>query len=213
MAGSEIRFRDRQEAGRALAEAVASLDLVRPVVLGLPRGGVPVAAEVAAALDAPLEVVVARKVGMPGRAEYAIGAVSEGPGAVVLHHDAADLSLTERDLDRAVGDAVDEVRRRVERYRAGRPLPDLTGRTAVVVDDGLATGATAEAALGAVRARGADEVILAVPVGSPGTVARLTAAGARVVCLSTPSGFTAVGLWYDDFAQTTDAEVLALLGR
>jgi putative phosphoribosyl transferase len=207
----ELRFRDRREAGRALAERVVQVGLSQPIVLGLPRGGVPVAAEVAARLGAPLDVVVARKVPMPGQPEYAIGAVAEGGGVVVLRGGPTDLGLSAEALARAVAATVVDVRRRVEIYRGGRALPSLAGRTAVVVDDGLATGATVEAAIGAVRAMDAAAVLVAAPVGAPDTVARLSAL-ADVVCLSTPDRFTAVGLWYDDFTQTTDAEVLDLLG-
>lgn len=207
---ADLRFRDRRDAGRALAGEIAALSLDDPIVLALPRGGVPVAEEVASRLDAPLDVIVARKIGMPGQPEYAIGAVAEGSDGVVLRQRAEELGLTKERLARAVEQAMDEVRRRVDVYRGGRPLPDLTGRTAIVVDDGLATGATAEAAVLSVRALRAAEVVLAVPVGAPETVRRL-GRDMRVVCLSTPERFTAVGLWYDDFDQTTDAEVLRIL--
>ena len=166
----------------------------------------------ARALGAPLDVVVARKIGMPGQPEYAIGAVAEGTDGAVLHHRPEDVQLSRERFTRAIDDAIVEVRRRVERYRGGRSLPDLASRTAVLVDDGLATGATAEAAIAAARGLHAEEVVVAVPVGAGDTVERLSEL-ATVVCLSTPERFTAVGLWYDDFAQTTDAEVLALLGR
>ena len=207
---ADLRFRDRRDAGRALAGEIAALSLDHPIVLALPRGGVPVAEEVASRLDAPLDVIVARKIGMPGQPEYAIGAVAEGSDGVVLRQRAEELGLTKERLARSVEQAMDEVRRRVDVYRGGRPLPDLTGRTAIVVDDGLATGATAEAAVLSVRALRAAEVVLAVPVGAPETVRRL-GHDMRVVCLSTPERFTAVGLWYDDFDQTTDAEVLRIL--
>jgi putative phosphoribosyl transferase len=206
------RFRNRQDAGRALGDEIRALGLRRPTMLALPRGGVPVGSEVARALDAPFDVVVARKIGMPGQPEYAIGAVAEETDGVVLHHRPEDIQLSRERLKRAIDDAIGEVRRRVDCYRGGRALPDLTGRTAVIVDDGLATGATAEAAIAAARGLHAREVVVAVPVGAPDTVARLSEL-ARVVCLSTPERFTAVGIWYDDFAQTTDAEVLALLQR
>ena len=209
---AEPRFRDRRDAGRALAIEVAGLGLDTPIVLALPRGGVPIGFEVAKRLAAPLDVVVARKVGMPGQPEYAIGAVAEGSDVAVLRARADELGLTEDQLARAVDRARVEVRRRVELYRSGEQLRDLSGHTAVIVDDGLATGATAEAAVAAARARDAAEVVLAAPVGAPDTVARL-ARDVRVVCLSTPERFTAVGLWYDDFDQTTDDEVLSLLGE
>jgi putative phosphoribosyl transferase len=193
-----------------LADRLAQMELIEPMVLGLPRGGVPVAAEVASRLDAPLDVVVARKVTMPGQPEYAIGAVAEGSGAAVLRGGPADFGISTTSLERAVEASVVDVGRRVEMYRGGRPLPALAGRTAIIVDDGLATGATVEAAIGAVRAVHATSVLVAVPVGAPDTVARLSEL-AEVVCLSRPDPLMAVGLWYDDFTQTTDAEVLRLL--
>jgi putative phosphoribosyl transferase len=207
---SDLRFRDRRDAGRALAGEIAALSLVRPIVLALPRGGVPVGAEVADRLGAPLDVIVARKVGMPGQPEYAIGAVAEGADGAVMRHRADELGLTRQRLAGAVEAAMDEVRRRVDVYRGDGALPELEGRTAVVVDDGLATGATAEAAVLAARSMRAADVVLAVPVGAPDTVHRLSR-DVRVVCLSTPERFTAVGLWYDDFDQTTDEQVLEIL--
>lgn len=204
------RFRDRRHAGRGLGDELRRLGLRRPHVLALPRGGVPVAVEVASALEAPMDVLVARKVALRSNPEYAIGAVAEGVSDPVLRSVVVDLELSEDEVARAVDDAWSEVRRRADRYRDGRGPPDLGGEVAVIVDDGLATGATADAAIRAARALGADDVVLAVPVGSADTAKRLGAV-ARVVCLSTPERFTAVGLWYDDFDQVTDSEVLAAL--
>lgn len=189
-----MRFLDRQDAGRRLGERVAGLGLDDPVVLALPRGGVPVACEVARALGAPFDVIVARKVGAPGRPELGIGAVAEGDFVVGVPD--------------APEETWEELQRRVQLYRDGRPLPDLAGRDVVVVDDGLATGVTAAAALLSVRSHGPRRLVLAVPVGVPETVARLDA---EVVCLAAPRNFVAVGQWYDDFSQTTDEEVLAFL--
>ncbi|HEY6800477.1 MAG TPA: phosphoribosyltransferase family protein [Agromyces sp.] len=207
------RFTDRRDAGRRLAESLARRELDRPVVLGLPRGGVPVAAEVAQALDAPLDVLVVRKLGLPRQPEVAMGAIGEH-GARVLNDDvlkfgavsASDLAEVERH-ERA------ELEARVSRFRGASSAIELAGRTAVIVDDGVATGATARVACLVARELGAASVIVAMPVGAPDSVAELAAMPevADVVCLLTPSGFMAVGAYYLDFAQTTDAEVQEIL--
>ena len=159
-------FRDRREAGRALAEVVRSRELDAPVVFGLPRGGVPVAFEVATALDAPLDVIVARKIGAPSNPELAIGAIAEGGVQVLDHALIRRLFVSHEELEHAIARATAELLERVARYRRGAPPVSLEGRTAVVVDDGLATGATACAALRAIRACGPRRVVLAVPVGA-----------------------------------------------
>lgn len=211
------RFSDRKDAGRQLADRLSVAGLHDPLLLALPRGGVPVAAEVADALAAPLEVLVARKIGAPGHAEFGIGAVAEAPDArpeeVVITDAARRLGVGAEDLQRLVEQARLELRRRVGAYRAGRPLPTVTGRTVVLVDDGLATGVTAEAALRALRLGRPDRLVLAVPVGAPDSVDRLSAIADEVVCVLMPDELVAVGQWYADFTQTTDAEVLALLAR
>lgn len=204
------RFRDRRAAGRLLAEAVASLRLSDPMVLGLPRGGVPVAFEVAQALGAPLDVFVARKLGAPMQRELGIGAIAEGGQRVVDMSIVRALAIREVTIDEIEAVEREELRRRVERYRGGRPLPALAEHDVVLVDDGLATGVTAEAALLALQALGARRLVLAVPVGAPETVARLGQL-AEVVALHQPERFQAVGLWYDDFTQTSDEEVDELL--
>lgn len=205
------RFADRRDAGRRLADALAGRALVDPVVLALPRGGVPVAAEVAAALGAPLEVFVARKIGAPGQPEFGIGAIAEG-GHVV--HDAqllAQMRIDDAQFARRRDAERSELERRVQRYRGDRALPDLHGRDVVLVDDGLATGRTAAAALGALRSLGARTLILAVPVCAPGSRARLAGLADEIVTVLAPDRFSAVGQWYDHFDQTSDAEVIALL--
>lgn len=206
-------FRDRADAGRHLAHQLSSRHLSDPLVLALPRGGVPVASQIAAGLHAPLEVFVARKIGMPGRPERGIGALAEG-GIVVTDGDTMrHLQLSPSDLAALVADEQRELQRRVTRYRSSRPLPHLADRDVILVDDGLATGVTAEAALLGLREAQPRWLGLAVPVGAPGAVERLAALADEVLCLYAPADFRAVGCWYDDFSQTSDSEVLRLLGR
>jgi putative phosphoribosyl transferase len=204
------RFHDRRDAGRRLAVALSGMDLRRPVVLALPRGGVPVGAEIAEALHAPLEVFVARKIGAPGRPEYGIGAVAEGGDPLFDRWAVQALGLSDRGLRDLAETERRELERRVRRYRGARSLPSVAGRSVVLVDDGLATGVTAEAALRALRDRGATDLVLAVPVCARDSSARLRSL-AQIVCLSRPADFRAVGLWYEEFDQTSDGEVLALL--
>ncbi|MDQ2727346.1 MAG: phosphoribosyltransferase [Actinomycetota bacterium] len=206
-------FRDRADAGLQLARRLVPLGLVAPVVLGLARGGVPVAAQVAAALGSPLEVFVARKVGAPGHEELGIGAVAEGLDEAVISDRAGQLGFSAADLQVLAAPARQELERRVVVYRGARPLPGLSERDVVLVDDGLATGVTAEAALRAVRAQGPARLVLAAPVCSQGTAARLSPVADDVICALVPARFFAVGHWYENFAQTTDDEVLELLGR
>jgi putative phosphoribosyl transferase len=204
-------FGDRRDAGTALAERLRIWADAHPVVLGLPRGGVPVAYEVARALRAPLDVIVARKVGVPGEPELAIGAVAEGD--VRVFDDAALrlLRVGAHTLDQEAARAAAEVRRRVGLYRErGRSIP-LLRRTAIVVDDGLATGLSARAALRAVRAQDPRTLILAAPVGAYATVAALHAEADHVVCLEMPDGMLSIGECYEDFEQITDGEVIRLL--
>lgn len=211
--GRALPFRDRRDAGRQLALRLVPLGLEYPVVLGLARGGVPVAAEVAASLGSPLEVFVARKVGAPGHEELGIGAVAEGLVGAIISDRAGELGISAADLQALAVPARHELERRVVLYRGDRPLPSLAQRDVVLVDDGLATGITAEAALRAVRAQGPNRLVLAVPVCSPGTSTRLSGVADDVVCNHVPARFLAVGHWYTNFAQTTDDEVLELLGR
>jgi putative phosphoribosyl transferase len=202
-------FRDRTDAGRRLGEHLASWRSPDVVVLGLPRGGVPVAAEVAAALGAPLDVIVVRKLGIPYQPEVAMGAIGEG-GVRVLD----DTLVARAGVSTAEVDAVEQRERatlesRVQRFRAGADRLDLTGRTAIIVDDGIATGATATAAVQVARQLGAVRVVVAAPVGGSDAANRVSAD--EVVCLLQPPGFQAVGSYYRDFRQTSDDEVAALL--
>ncbi|MFD5035755.1 phosphoribosyltransferase family protein [Streptomyces sp. NPDC058377] len=206
-------FTDRTDAGRQLAEALRHLERRDPVVLGLPRGGVPVAYEVARALGAPLDVIVVRKLGVPYRPELGFGAIGEGGARVISDEIVRHAGVREKDLKAVERAEEAELLRRAQTYREGRPRLPLEGRTVVVVDDGVATGATARAACQVVRAQGASHVVLAVPVASPDVAARLREDVDEVVCLSTPQLFSAVGEWYRDFSQTSDEEVVSLLAR
>lgn len=205
------RFRDRRDAGRRLAGCVAELELTAPLVLALPRGGVPVAAEVAARLGAPWEVFVAAKIGTPGHEELGIGALAEGGEDPVVSDAARRAGVSPADLDALARPVREELARRVRTYRGQRALPEMAGRDVVLVDDGLATGVTAEAALVSLRARQPRRLILAVPVCADPTARRLTGLADEVVCAERPADFFAVGQWYDDFRQTTDEEVMDLL--
>lgn len=205
-------FTNRREAGRILAERLRGhVPRSNVVVLALPRGGVPVAYEVAAALDAPLDVFVVRKLGAPGNEEYAIGAIASGDIGIVDATTVALLGLSHQDIDRIVETERLELDRRERLYRRGRPFPDLAGKTVVLVDDGLATGATMRAAIEALRSRSPAAVIAAVPVASREACAMIAAAADECVCAMTPEPFHGVGRWYAYFSQTTDNEVLELL--
>ena len=211
--GELVRFASRAEAGRRLAARVAALRLDRPVVYALPRGGLPVAAEIADALAAPLDLVLVRKIGAPGQPELALGAVAEGEaGTMVLNPDIVGLTgATEAFIAAARNRGLAEIERRRQVYLGGRVRPDPRGRTAVVVDDGLATGATARAALRALRRRGPSRLLLAVPVAPTDTLAALGAEADEVVCLHAARHLGSVGAFYEDFHQLTDEEVIRLL--
>lgn len=210
-AARQTRFADRRDAGRLLAERLASLAAERPVVVALPRGGVPVAREVAAALGAPLEILAVRKLGAPHNPEYGIGAIAEDGSRVIDAEAVEALGLSGETLDRLTAEEAEELRRRVAAYRGDRPPLDLEGRTVIVVDDGVATGVTDTAALRAVRRRRSGRTILAVPVCPPDSAARLSEEADEVVCLMVPPLLRGVGQWYDDFSQVSDEEVVATL--
>ncbi len=208
------RFADRREAGRALAARLAAYaGRSDVVVLGLPRGGVPVAAEVARAIAAPLDALLVRKLGAPGQPELAIGAIAED-GVVLVNEDVLHaLGLGQEVVDHAIPAERVELERRLGAYRSGRPAVAVADRTAIVVDDGLATGASMEAACRVLAARGAARVVVAVPVAAREACDRLRAVTDEVIAVVTPSPFYAVGAWYDDFAQTEDDEVIHLLAN
>jgi putative phosphoribosyl transferase len=208
------RFRDRSDAGRRLAAQLAKY-AGRPdvLVLALPRGGVPVAFEVAQALGAPLDVFLVRKLGMPGHEEFAIGAIASGGVRVVNEDTLRDYGISPEQVDAVAEAEQRELERRERQYRGPRPFPSVAGKTVILIDDGLATGSTMRAAVRALREEGPARIVVAVPTAPPETCADLRLLVEEVVCLMTPDPFYAVGVWYLDFAQTTDDEVGELLER
>ncbi len=206
------RFRDRREAGQVLARTLAAY-AHRPdvVVLALPRGGVPVGYEVARALGAPLDVFLVRKLGVPGHEELAMGAVATGGVRVLNDRIIRALGVPPNVIDAVADWQGEELARRERLYRGERPPPDVRGQTVILVDDGLATGATMRAALAALRQQGPARVVVAVPTAAPESCDDLRAEADEVVCATTPEPFYSVGLWYEDFSQTSDEEVRELL--
>jgi putative phosphoribosyl transferase len=208
------RFRDRTDAGRQLARELSDY-AGRPdtIVLALPRGGVPVGFEVAQALDLPLDVFVVRKLGLPWQSELAMGAIASG-GVRFLNDDVVSMSgVAAEDIERVTAVERAELERREQRYRGDRPFPDVRGKTVILIDDGLATGSTMRAAVQALRLEDPESVVVAVPVAAAETCEAFRNVADDVVCTSTPEPFHAVGLWYDDFSQTSDEEVHELLAR
>jgi predicted phosphoribosyltransferase len=207
-------FRDRTEAGRLLAERLdAYADRPDVLVLALPRGGVPVAYEVARALGAPLDVFVVRKLGVPGHEELAMGAIATG-GVCVLNDEVVQaLGIPYRLIQAVAAREFRELGRRERAYRGDRPAPEVRGRTVILVDDGLATGSTMHAAVAALRRLGPDRIVVAVPTAAPSTCAEFRQEADECVCEITPDPFYAVGVGYKDFSQTTDKEVRDLLAR
>jgi predicted phosphoribosyltransferase len=208
-------FSNRVEAGRKLAKALAAYKGQKPVILALPRGGVPVAAEIAAALDAPLDLVLVRKIGVPFQPELAMGAVVDGPSPMVVRNENVIqmAGIEEADFNKVKDRELAEIDRRRKLYLGDRPHPELGGNVVIVVDDGIATGATTRAALRAVRARGPKKLVLAVPVAPTDTLHALKGEADDIVCLEDYEEFGAIGLFYGDFTQVSDAEVVALLAR
>ena len=207
-----MRFTDRHDAGRRLAELLTRYRSEQPVILGLPRGGVVVGYEVALALDAPLDVLIVRKLGVPGAEEVALGATA--PGATLVDSDLiARLGISQATVAEIVRRESEEMTRRVRAYRGSRAPLDLAGRTVILVDDGLATGATAQAAVRSLRQLAPRRVVFAAPVCSRDGAAALRTVADEVVCLECPRDMQAVGWWYEDFTPTTDAEVVECLHR
>jgi putative phosphoribosyl transferase len=214
MWSGERIFADRREAGRELAKQIPAVTQAEHVVvLALPRGGVPVAYEIARALGATLDVFLVRKLGTPGHPELAMGAIASG-GITVLNDDVVQaLGIRPEQIEAVARKEQAELERRDSAYRKGRPLPSLADRTVILVDDGLATGSTMRAAVEAVKQQKPARVIVAVPVGAPETCRTLRETADAVICARTPTPFSAVGQWYRDFTQTTDDEVNALLAE
>lgn len=212
---SMLRFADRRDAGQRLAAELKARGYSDPIVLALPRGGVPVGYEVASAIKAPLDVLLVRKLGAPGQEEFGIGAVVDGTQPqIVLNSEAIDMlgvssAYIESERDRQLA----EIERRRQLYAGSSPPLDLEDRTVIVVDDGVATGGTVLAALRALQRAGPKRIVLAIPVAPPDTLRQLAAAADEVICLSTPEPFRAVGLHYTDFTQTSDEEVIELLAK
>jgi putative phosphoribosyl transferase len=204
-------FEDRHDAGKALVPEIQRCDLKNPIILGLPRGGVPLAYEVAIALNAPLDTIVVRKLGAPFQPELAIGAIASGDVHVLNETIVRSLALDEASIAEIVERESAELKRREQQYRGDRPYPDLAEYDVVLVDDGLATGATMRAAVRAVQSMSPSTTIVAVPTGSESAVRKVSALVDRVICLESPAEFSAVGQFYRDFSQTTDEEVRELL--
>jgi putative phosphoribosyl transferase len=207
-------FKDRVDAGRQLAARLASFaDRDDVIILALPRGGVPVAFEIAQALHLPVDIFLVRKLGVPGHRELAMGAIATG-GVRVLNDDVVrSLQIPSRAIDAVAEEEQRELERRERAYRGNRAAPTVAGRTVIIVDDGLATGSTMRAAVAALRQQAPERIVVAVPVAPPSTCTELRAEADEVVCLATPEPFSAVGLWYRDFSETSDAEVRDLLAR
>lgn len=206
-------FQDRADAGRRLATKLQKYSgRTDAIVLALPRGGVPVGYEVARSLGVPLDVFLVRKLGVPGHEELAMGAIASGGVRVVNEDVVRELGIPPRILDMAAADELVELRRREEAYRDGRPAPVVRDKMVILVDDGLATGATMRAAVAALRQMGPARLVVAVPVGAAQTCAEFRGSADEVICFQTPEPFYAVGAWYRDFSQTTDDEVRELLG-
>lgn len=208
------RFQNRAQAGRKLADALSYYaDRPDVLVLGLPRGGIPVAFEVARRLHAPLDICLVRKLGVPGYEELAMGAIAPG-GIRILNHSVIDkMDIGPAAIEAVAAREQQELARRERLYRGNRPLPQLRGRTVILVDDGLATGATVRAAIAAIGSQRPAAVVVAVAVASRETCDELMSEGTHCVCLLQPEPFYAIGLWYDDFAQTSDDEVRSLLAQ
>ena len=210
----ELPIANRKAAGQALAEALhAYSDRDDVIVLGLPRGGVPVAMEVAVALGAPLDLMLVRKLGTPGQEELAMGAIASGDSRVINEDVVQALAIPPQVIERVVAEERNELKRREQVYRGERPWPKLADQYVILVDDGLATGATMRAAVGSVRTQLPAHIVVAVPVAPPDTVAMLRQQADEIVCLAEPEPFRAIGQWYADFSQVSDDEVRQILDK
>jgi putative phosphoribosyl transferase len=208
------RFTNRREAGQALARSLrAYTHDPNALVLALPRGGVPVGFEIARELDIPLDIFIVRKLGVPRYEELAMGAIASGGARVLNDEVVSRLGISEQQIDAVAAREQLELERREREYRGEIPPLDVAGKTVILVDDGLATGSTMRAAIQALRQKNAGQIIVAVPVGAPDSCDRIAAEADRVICAVQPEDFQAVGAWYDDFSQTTDAEVCELLSE
>jgi predicted phosphoribosyltransferase len=210
-----MSFRNREEAGRKLADRLMAYKDQHPVILALPRGGVPVAAEIAAALDAPLDLILVRKLGVPWQPELAMGAIVDGDAPLVVRNEDVlrMIGVGEREFKEVCDRELAEIERRRERYLGDRARADIAGRTAIVVDDGIATGATTRAALRATRMRGPKHLVLAVPVAPAGIALEMREEADEVICLEEHENFAAIGFYYRDFRQVEDREVIDTLAR
>jgi putative phosphoribosyl transferase len=208
-----MQFQDRRDAGRRLAQQIIPMGISQPVVIGLPRGGVPVAFEIARAMRAQLDILIARKIGAPENPEYGIGAIAEGYSGLINTGELNRLGISFEQLEAIVSRERAELERRRIRFREQFPQIDVTGRPTILVDDGLATGVTATAAARALRQREAQQILLAIPVGAPSTIRAISREVEQVISLAAPEQFQAVGSWYIDFTPTTDHEVLELLAE
>jgi putative phosphoribosyl transferase len=209
----EAPFRDREDAGRQLAERLVGYRGEDPIIFALPRGGVPVGYEISHALEAPLEAFIARKLGAPNQPELGIGAVAQDGSRVLNERIVQEIGVSEEYIERIAAEEMAEAERRLELFRGDRPEPEVRGRTAILVDDGIATGVTTKAAIEALRRRGARRLVLAVPVCAAQTAESLRQEVDELICLEAPSNLMAIGLWYQYFVQTSDEEVIELLER
>ncbi|NWG09830.1 MAG: phosphoribosyltransferase [Nitrososphaerales archaeon] len=206
-------FNDRVEAGKALAKSLSDYKGKKVVVFAIPRGGVVLAYEVAKALDAPLDLIIPRKIGAPNEPEFAIGAVTED-GTTILNQDAIQyLRVPDVYIQEEVKRQIAEIKRRMERYLGLRPRPSVEGKTVILVDDGVATGATIRAAIASIKKKKPDSIVLAIPVGPPDTIEELRKEADLVVCLMTPEPFFAIGQFYRRFEQLSDEEVVQIIDR
>lgn len=208
-----IIFRDRVDAGQQLAQRLIKYQDKNPLILALPRGGVVVGFEIASALGAPLDVIIARKIGAPGMPEFGIGAIAPGGVLILDEHTTHLLGISKEEIDLIASRENEEMERRITLYRGGRPMPEARNKTVILVDDGIATGVTARAAIQAIRRQKPDWLALAAPVCAPDTARLLRTEVDDFICIESPSDFRAISLWYANFRQTSDEEVMSLLNR